>query len=99
MVPANLGNVPTNVFTSFGNFFMDYGYFGCLIYAVIMAISFGYIYRKFVYSSNHDLQIVYALLIYCLVFQFFGDFFFQFLSMTLQDVLCAAIVVRKIKIR
>ena len=98
-IPAKVGQVPTNVFTCFGSSYMDYGVFGLFIFGFFTALVFGSAYKKSFYLGKSEFIIFYILIIYCLIFQFFGDFFFQFLSVPLQDLLCSYLVVRTIRTR
>lgn len=96
-IPAKQGAVPTNVYTSLSNSYMDFGNFGCMIYGLLVALCFGTAYRMFAVSKKKEYTLFYLLIVYCIVFQFFGDLFFAFFSMVIQDFICAIIVVRKFK--
>ena len=98
-IPAKVGRVPTNVYTCFGNTYMDFGAIGILMFGIFTAIIFSTSYKLSFYYNKVEFRIFYILIIYCLIFQFFGDFFFQFLSMPIQDFLCAILVVKMIKTR
>lgn len=97
-IPAKKGFVPNNVFTCLGNYYMDYGVWGLFLYGVIIGLSFGLLYRSFRYSKKKEFKIAYMMLLFALIFQFFGDFFFQFLILIIQDIICAIIIARGIKV-
>lgn len=97
-IPARHGLVPTNVYTGLAKSYMDFGNCGCFICGIIMALFYATIYRLLVTSDKKQYILFYLLTIYCLVFQFFGDLFFGFFSMIIQDFLCTLIVSKKIKI-
>ncbi len=98
-VDAPSGKVPTNVFTALGNHYMDYGFLGIIFFSILIGITFALIYRKTVLSDSLTAKIFYVLVIYCLIFQFFGELFFQFLSMTIQDFICVYIVVHRMRLK
>lgn|GEM_PF-2781894 len=81
--------VPTNVYTGLGNFFMDFGWKGIVFYSVAISSLFSILYKNI---NKRMFLFVYMLLLFCLVFNFFGDFCFQFLSMTIQDFIAVFVV-------
>ena len=80
---------PTNVYTAFGNYYMDFGKNGIIIYATAISLLFSILYKNI---NKRKYFFVYALTIFCLVLNFFGDFCFQFLSMTIQDIIAVFVV-------
>lgn len=98
-VDAPSGKVPTNVFTALGGHYMDYGFLGIIFFSILIGITFALIYRLAIFKNSLTAKIFYVLAVYCLVFQFFGELFFQFLSMTIQDIFCAYIVVHKMRLK
>ena len=98
-VPAPSGLLPTNVYTALGNQYMDFGVLGIILFAIIAGCSFAIMYRYFITTNNKTMKIFYLLAIYTIVFQFFGEIFFAYLSMTLQDLFCAFLVAKRIRIQ
>lgn len=97
-VPSPTGLLPTNVYTALGNQFMDFGVLGIIFFGLFSGFVFAILYRYFITANNKTMKIFYLLVIYTIVFQFFGEIFFAFLSMTLQDLFCAFLVAKKIRI-
>lgn len=97
-VPAPSGLLPTNVYTALGNQYMDFGVLGIVLFAIIAGCSFAIMYRYFIATNNKSMKIFYLLAIYTIVFQFFGEIFFAYLSMTLQDLFCSFVVAKRIRI-
>ena len=97
-VPSPTGLLPTNVYTALGNQFMDFGILGIILFGVFAGIVFAILYRYFIKANSKTMKIFYLLVIYTIVFQFFGEIFFAYLSMTLQDLFCAFLVAKKIRI-
>lgn len=97
-IPAKQGYVPTNVYTGLSKSYMDFGDYGCIICGILLALCFATIYKMMIISKKRHYILFYLLTVYCLVFQFFGDLFFGFFSMILQDLLCAILVTKKIKL-
>lgn len=91
-VSAPSGTLPTNVYTAFGNSFMDWGFLGIVVYGILSAILFSIYYKNL---KKPVFLFLYLLTIYCLYFQFFGEFYFQFLSMGLQDIFAVIIILKK----
>lgn len=81
--------LPTNVYTALGGFYMDYGPAGIVVYAATMSLFFSLLYRNI---NRRKYFFVYILTVFCLALNFFGDFLFQFLSMTIQDIVAVLIV-------
>lgn len=91
--------IETNVYTGMGKHYMDFGIAGIIFYGALFGLVLGFIYRGFASDKLNFLQIAYILILYCVFFQFFGDEFFGFLSMPLQDLLCAFFICNKFRIR
>ncbi|MBR4590947.1 MAG: oligosaccharide repeat unit polymerase [Bacteroidaceae bacterium] len=88
--------LPTNVYTSLGNFYMDWGWIGIVFYAVLCSLLFSILYKNI---NRRFFLFVYVLTIFSLVFNFFGDFCFQFFSMTIQDIVAVLVVFSFRKVR
>lgn len=88
----------TNVYTMPGNFYIDYGFMGILLCALLYGGIFGKIYSRIRYKNSISNKIFYSLYLYCLVFQFFGDWFFSFFSVTLQTIFWLFFLTNKFKV-
>lgn len=97
-VQAPSGMLPTNVYTALGNQYMDFGVFGIIVFGIFAGCTFAILYKFFIDSDNKAMKIFYLLAIYTIVFQFFGEIFFAYLSMTLQDLFCSFLVAKRIRI-
>jgi oligosaccharide repeat unit polymerase len=87
----------TNVFTILGNYYMDFGILGLIALGVVYGTVFGVLYSKIRFNNSIYSRIFYALWLYCLVFQFFGDWFFGFFSVTLQSAFWLFVVTHRFK--
>lgn len=87
----------TNVYTMPGYFYIDFGIIGIIICAFLYGSIFGKLYSGIKYKNSIDKKIFYALYLYCLVFQFFGDWFFGFFSVTLQTLFWLFVLTHKFK--
>lgn len=76
----------TNVYTMPGYFYIDFGIIGIIVCALLYGGIFGKLYSSIKYRRSASSTIFYALYLYCLVFQFFGDWFFGFFSVTFQTL-------------
>ena len=97
-VQAPSGILPTNVYTALGNQYMDFGILGVIFFGILAGCTFALLYHYFMKTDNEIIRIFYLLTIYTIVFHFFGELFFAYLSMTLQDLFAAFIVVKRIRI-
>lgn len=88
----------TNVYTMPGYFYIDYGFIGILLCALLYGGIFGKIYSRIKYKNSISNKIFYSLYLYCLVFQFFGDWFFGFFSVTLQTIFWLFFLTNKFKV-
>lgn len=88
----------TNVYTMPGYFYIDYGLMGILLCALLYGVIFGIIYSRIKYKNSISNKIFYSLYLYCLVFQFFGDWFFGFFSITLQTIFWLFLLTNKFKL-
>lgn len=76
--------IRTNVFTVMEPYYNDFGTIGILIFSIINGFIFGKVYK---YSRNRNslvLSSIYVYFIYILLFQFFQEYFFISLSVTIQ---------------
>lgn len=81
--------VPTNVYTIFQPFFIDFGYRGVAFFAAVYGVASGYLYRLF-RSRNSVGTCLYTYLVYVLIMQFYQEniiismvFILQFIIFTL----------------
>lgn len=75
----------TNVYTIIGNYYVDFGIFGIIFFAIFYGFVFGSLYQKLRHKNDMFSKCFYSIWLYCLVFQFFGDWFVNFFSVTLQS--------------
>ena len=87
----------TNVYTMLGYFYIDFRLMGIIICAFLYGSIFGKFYSGIKYKNSISKKIFYALYLYCLAFQFFGDWFFGFFSVTLQTLFWLFILTHKFK--
>lgn len=81
----------TNVYTVLKSFYIDFGVFGILVFATILGLIWGRLYR--LQKKGYAVfVIIYSTLIYSLYVQFFSDYFFGFFSVTLQNIIFSFIV-------
>lgn len=76
--------VLTNVYTVMSAPFADFGYFGISVFAVIEGLFWGFLYKKGIQQNKIRWKIFYAVYFYTLIFQFFADYMFTFLSVLFQ---------------
>lgn len=89
---------PTNVYTILGNYISDFKFWGIFLCAILYGSVFGFIYKQ-VKKRSVSYKIFFSIFLYCLVFQFFGDWFFAFFSTTLQYYLWSIFVTKKVRIK
>jgi oligosaccharide repeat unit polymerase len=88
----------TNVYTLLGPYYMDFKVIGTVLCGIIYGSIWGFGY-SLTRRGSHYFTIMYGLYIYCLVFQFFGDWFFGFFSVTLQCIFYNYIINIRIRIK
>ncbi|QHG09535.1 oligosaccharide repeat unit polymerase [Moraxella osloensis] len=76
---------PTNVYTAIGPIWLDFKYYGIVIFSFIIGYLSGFFYYKALRYSWA--LIVYAYLFCVLILQFFGEYIFTNLSLLLQLIL------------
>ncbi|MBP5509195.1 MAG: oligosaccharide repeat unit polymerase [Prevotella sp.] len=64
--------LPTNVYTVFQPFFMDFGYRGVAFFALVYGVMSGWIYR-YARNGNGFAKCVYAFAVYVLILQFYQE--------------------------
>ena len=75
--------VPTNVYTVMHSFHSDFGYWGIFVFALILGVFWGILYMGIQFNIPF-LATLYAVFAHSLILQFFADYIFTFLSVTLQ---------------
>jgi oligosaccharide repeat unit polymerase len=88
----------TNVYTLLGPYYMDFKMIGTFLCGIIYGSMWGFCY-SLTRRGSHYFTIMYGLYIYCLIFQFFGDWFFGFFSVTLQCIFYNYILNTRIRIK
>lgn len=91
-IPLSNGTTTANVFTSLGMYYVDFGYVGIIIYAILLAFIFSLFYKSGFVKGNKVFIVFYILEIYTLFTGFFGDVFFSYLSQPIQDLFWAFVV-------
>lgn len=87
----------TNVYTLIGNYYIDFGIIGIIFCGFFYGIIFGSLYQKLKYKNDMFCKCFYSIWLYCLVFQFFGDWFVNFFSVTIQSYFWTFICTHKFK--
>lgn len=82
---------PTNVNTVIGPFWLDFRYFGVIIFGFIYGILFGFLYMKALKMNIYGI-ITYCLFVSSLILPFFGEFIFAYLSYFIQVFLLSYFV-------
>lgn len=86
--------LPTNVYTTLKLYYLDFGYIGIWLFAITLGVIWGVVYRY--QKKDPAYMLFYASMIYSLFVQFFGDYFFGFLSVTIQCYVFSFIIIRYI---
>lgn len=89
--------IRTNVFTIMEPYFYDFGTLGVLIFGIIDGVICGKLYNHFVKRQTIVVSCIYAYVMYMLVFQFFQEWLFISLSVTLQITICIYIASLKFR--
>ena len=85
--------LPTNVYTTLKLYYLDFGYAGIWLFSIILGVIWGIMYR--LQKLEDPMYILfYASMLYSLFVQFFGDYFFGFLSVTIQCYIFSFILAR-----
>ena len=74
---------PTNVLTIIGPFWLDFRYYGVVIFGFLYGILFGFLYKKTMQLHIYGI-VTYCLFVSSLVLPFFGEFIFAYLSYFIQ---------------
>ena len=78
----------SNTYTTLYPFYKDFGKTGVMVFAVILGLLFGYLFKTSEDNSDFAL-ILYAILAGSIVMQFIGDTFFTVLSQNIQYLVAA----------
>ena len=77
--------MPTNVYTIFQPFFIDFGYRGIAFFAVVYGVVSGYLYRLF-RNGNNTGTCLYTYGVYVLLMQFYQENVFMSMVFILQFI-------------
>ncbi len=83
---SNRGDI-TNVYTMLYPYYTDYGYVGVAVFAIILGLIFGSVFKKS--NTNNFFKIIYSLISVALVFAFFGEILMSNLSTYIQYLIFA----------
>lgn len=75
--------ISTNVYTVMFTFYNDFGYYGILCFGLIIGCFWGILFKG-IHQNINSIILLYSVLFYSLILQFFADYIFTFLSITLQ---------------
>ena len=78
----------SNTYTTLYPFYKDFGKTGVMVFAVILGLLFGYLFKTSEDNSDFSL-VLYAILAGTIVMQFIGDTFFTVLSQNIQYLVAA----------
>lgn len=78
----------SNTYTTLYPFYKDFGQTGVMVFAVILGLLFGYLFKTSEDGSDFSL-VLYAILAGTIVMQFIGDTFFTVLSQNIQYLIAA----------
>ena len=78
----------SNTYTTLYPFYKDFGQTGVIVFAVILGLIFGYLFKTSEDGSDFSL-VLYAILAGTIVMQFIGDTFFTVLSQNIQYLVAA----------
>jgi oligosaccharide repeat unit polymerase len=90
--------LPTNVYTIFYQYYLDFGYIGILIFGIINGWIYGYVYGKM--NESPSLKLFYSYLFVSLCLQFFNEIFWVVFSIVIQIFVWSKLIyqgTRKIK--
>lgn len=93
-------NVPvlTNVYTVMFPYYVDFGYWGIFIFALILGGGWGILYGEMM-RGTPLFVVIYAVLTHSLLLQFFADYIVNYLSMVLQIIIFCSILILHYKIK
>lgn len=88
--------VPTNVYTTLAPYYIDFGVLGIALFAFLQGIFWGVVYgmQK---SGYVYYKILYGLLLYSLLLQFFSDYFVYTLSVVVQYIIFTILLTGNIR--
>ena len=84
--------VPTNVYTVMFGYYVDYGYWGILIFGMFLGSCWGILYNEY-RKGLPFFTTIYAVLLYALPLQFFADYIFVFLSVFFQIIIVCSVLI------
>ena len=90
--------LPTNVFTTLRGFYMDFGCWGVTLISAFLGSIWGVLY-KFQEKNYGIFVMFYASMVFSLFIQFFGDYFFYTMSVTIQYLFFSFLLQSKFKVK
>ena len=101
--PFNLHNwtytpLPVNVYTAMFSYYVDFGYWGIFLFSIFGGVCWGILY-KLAQKQVPVCKVLYSMYFYILIFQFFSDYFFQFLGANIMLMLIALLYYSHIVLR
>ena len=90
--------LPTNVFTTLRGFYMDFGYWGVTLIGAFLGSIWGILY-KFQEKNYGIFVLFYASMVFSLFVQFFGDYFFYTMSVTIQYLFFSFLLQSKFRVK
>lgn len=72
-----LTNPNLNTFTYLADIYFDFGYLGVFIIPLILGIIYALLYEKFCFNKKEFISNIFILLLYCLVFCFFVNWYYN----------------------
>jgi oligosaccharide repeat unit polymerase len=90
--------MPTNVYTVMSGFYYDFGYVGILIFALLLGLLMGIIYKG-VICDIPCFIILYDMLFYTLPMQYFADIIFLYMGLMLKIVIIVYLLFAKYSIK
>ena len=90
--PFILTPISTNVYSAFSPYYADYGAGGVAIFFFFFGSLTGYLYRRLQKLPTPTMAMLYGILIYALVMQFFQDQYFSLLSQWIQLLIWTALL-------
>lgn len=90
--------LPTNVYTNMFNYYVDFGYWGIFLFAILVGIAWGTLYN-FMRRGVKLFVAIYALFFHALLLAFFADWIFTFLSLSIQYLFISHLLFIRFKIK
>ena len=85
-------------FTNMFNYYVDFGYWGIFLFAILVGIAWGTLYN-FMRRGVKLFVAIYALFFHALLLAFFADWIFTFLSLSIQYLFISHLLFIRFKIK